>query len=126
MNNHYYLLLETPEPNLSAGMRQLNGIYTQAFNRHHRRVGHLFQERFKAILVEKQAHILELSRYIILNPVHAGMVQYPEDYPWGSYRATLGKIKVSDFLTVQWLLDNFSPQTARAQQVYQEFVNKER
>ena len=125
MDNHYHLLLETPEPNLSSGMRQLNGIYTQAFNRHHRRVGHLFQGRFKAILMEKQAHLLELSRYIILNPAHAGMVQHPEDYPWSSYRATLGKIKVSDFLTVRWLLDNFSPQTARAQQLYQEFVNKE-
>lgn len=125
MDNHYHLLMETPLPNLSAGMRQLNGIYTQAFNRHHQRVGHLFQGRFKAIVVEKQAHLLELSRYIILNPVKAGMVQHPEDYPWSSYRAAIGKTKVPDFLTVTWLLDNFSPQTARAQQLYREFVNKE-
>jgi len=117
MDNLYHLLLETPVPNLSAGMRQLNGIYTQASNRRHNRVDHLFQGRFKAILVEKQAHLLELSRYIILNPVHAGMVQHPENYPWSSYRATLGQIKVSDFLTVQWLLDNFSPLTARAHQL---------
>jgi len=72
MDNHYHLLLETPIPNLSAGMRQLNGIYTQAFNRNQRRVGHLFQGRFKAIIIEKQAHLLELSRYIVLNPIHAG------------------------------------------------------
>lgn len=125
MDNHYHLLVETPIPNLSAGMRQLNGIYTQAFNRRHQRVGHLFQGRFKAIVVEKQAHLLELSRYIILNPVKAGIVQHPEDYLWSSYRATIGLTKVSDFLTVTWLLDNFSSQTNRAQQLYREFVNKE-
>ncbi len=125
MDNHYHLLLETPIPNLSAGMRQLNGIYTQTFNRHHQRVGHLFQGRFKAIVVEKQAHLLELSRYIVLNPVHARLVQHPEDYPWSSYRAAVGLTKVADFLTVKWLLDNFSTQTAHAQQLYREFVNKE-
>lgn len=124
MDNHYHLLVETPIPNLSAGMRQLNGIYTQAFNRHHRRVGHLFQGRFKAIVVEKQAHLLELSRYIILNPVKAGIVQQPDDYQWSSYCAIIGQVKVPDFLTVTWLLDNFSPQKARAQQLYHEFVNK--
>jgi len=124
MDNHYHLLLETPAPNLSQGMRQLNGIYTQAFNRHHCRVGHLFQGRFKAIIVEKQAHLLELSRYIVLNPVHAHMVQHPADYLWSSYRATTGQTKVSDFLTVNWLLENFSTQTSRAQQLYREFVDK--
>ena len=125
MDNHYHLLLETPLPNLSAGMRQLNGIYTQAFNRYHNRVGHLFQGRFKAIIVEKQAHLLELSRYIVLNPLHAHMVQHPEDYLWSSYRATAGQTEVSDFLTVQWLLENFSQQTLQAQQLYRDFVNKE-
>ena len=125
MDNHYHLLLETPIPNLSAGMRQLNGIYTQAFNRNQRRVGHLFQGRFKAIIIEKQAHLLELSRYIVLNPIHAGMVQRPDDYPWSSYRAILGQTNVSDFLTVQWILDNFSPQITRAQQLYREFVDKD-
>ena len=125
MDNHYHLLLETPAPNLSAGMRQLNGIYTQAFNRHHQSIGHLFQGRFKAIIVEKQIHLLELSRYIVLNPVHAHMVQHPEDYLWSSYRATVGTTKVSDFLTVQWLLENFSHQIPHAQQLYREFVDKE-
>jgi putative transposase len=69
MDNHYHLLVETPKGNLSIGMRQLNGIYTQAFNRRHRRVGHLFQGRYKAILVQKQAHLLELCRYVVLNPL---------------------------------------------------------
>jgi REP-associated tyrosine transposase len=69
MANHYHLLVETPKANLSLGMRQLNGVYTQAFNRRHKRVGHLFQGRFKAILVEKESYLLELCRYIVLNPV---------------------------------------------------------
>ena len=69
MENHYHLLIETPRANLSLGMRQLNGIYTQTFNRRHHRVGHLFQGRFRAILVEKESYLLELCRYIVLNPV---------------------------------------------------------
>jgi putative transposase len=68
MANHYHLLIETPKANLSIGMRQLNGIYTQSFNRRHNRVGHLFQGRFKAIVVERESHLLELCRYIVLNP----------------------------------------------------------
>lgn len=74
MDNHYHLLIETPEGNLSKGMRQLNGVYTQWFNRIHRRVGHIFQGRYKAIVVEKEAHLLELCRYVVLNPLRAGIV----------------------------------------------------
>jgi putative transposase len=69
MANHYHLLIETPRANLSNGMRQPNGIYTQRFNRRHNRVGHLFQGRFKAIVVERESHLLELCRYIFLNPL---------------------------------------------------------
>ena len=69
MGNHYHLLIETPDANLSLGMRQLNGVYTQRFNRHHNRAGHLFQGRFKAILVERYSYLLELARYIVLNPL---------------------------------------------------------
>ena len=86
MSNHYHLLIETPDGNLSAGMRQLNGCYTQQVNRRHGRVGHLFQGRFKGILVEKDAYLLEMARYIVLNPVRAGMVASPADWPWSSYR----------------------------------------
>ena len=78
MDNHIHLLIETPQPNLSRGMRQLNGVYTQPFNRRHRKVGHLFQGRFKAVLVEKERYLLELARYIVLNPVRAKMVKTPE------------------------------------------------
>jgi putative transposase len=74
MSNHYHLLIETPDSNLSKGMRQLNGVYTQSYNRIHNRVGHVFQGRFKAIFVEKETYLLELARYIVLNPVRAGMV----------------------------------------------------
>lgn len=89
MGNHYHLLVETPRANLSRGMRQLNGVYTQRFNRAHGRVGHLFQGRYKAILVEREAHLLELCRYVVLNPVRAGMVARAEDWPWSSVHATL-------------------------------------
>ena len=69
MDNHYHLLIETPEANLVSGMRRLNGVYTQAFNRRHQRVGHVFQGRYKSILVDKDSYLQELCRYIVLNPV---------------------------------------------------------
>ncbi|MDZ7803499.1 MAG: transposase [Thiohalophilus sp.] len=82
MTNHYHFLVETPDANLSKGMRQLNGVYTQRFNRRHGLSGHLFQGRYKAILVQKKADLLEVSRYVVLNPVRAGMVSNPADWPW--------------------------------------------
>ena len=84
MDNHYHLLIETPESNLSKGMRQLNGVYTQRFNRRHGRVGHVFQGRYKAIIVQKESYLLELVRYVVLNPVRARMVRNGRS----SYRAT--------------------------------------
>jgi REP element-mobilizing transposase RayT len=96
MDNHYHLFIETPEGNLSQGMRQLNGVYTQRFNRFHNRVGHLYQGRYKAILVQKEAYLLELSRYIVLNPVRARMVNAPQEWPWSNYRATIGLASVED------------------------------
>lgn len=91
MGNHYHLVIETPEPTLSKGMRHLNGVYTQAFNRRHRKVGHLFQGRYTAILVDKDKYLLELARYVVLNPVRAGMVKSAGQWPWSSYRALIGK-----------------------------------
>ncbi len=98
MDNHYHLLVETPESNLCRGMRQINGLYTQGFNRRHGRVGHLFQGRYKSILVEKDSYLLQLSRYIVLNPVKAGMVKAPEDWEWSSYQSTAGLSTAPDFL----------------------------
>ena len=107
MANHYHLLVETPKPNLSLGMRQLNGIYTQAFNRSHRRVGHLFQGRFKAILVEKESYLLELCRYIVLNPVRVKGNAQTGTWKWSSYRATAGLVSTPEFLTIDWVLGQF-------------------
>jgi REP element-mobilizing transposase RayT len=90
MNNHYHLIIETPDGNLSAGMRQLNGVYTQTFNRQHNRVGHLFQGRYKGILIQKDSHLLEVCRYVVLNPVRAKAVKKPEQWRWSSYQATAG------------------------------------
>jgi REP element-mobilizing transposase RayT len=122
MDNHYHLLIETPEGNLSAGMRQLNGVYTQAFNRAHRRDGHLFKGRFKAILVEKESHLLELCRYIVLNPVRAGITAQPDDYRWSSYLPTLGTVARPSFLATEWLLGNFSTSFAESCRRYRQFV----
>ncbi len=122
MGNHYHLLLETPEANLSRGMRQLNGIYTQVFNRRHGRCGHLFQGRYKAILVDKDSYLLTLCRYIVLNPVAARMVATPEDWHWSSYAATAGLVTSPPFLTTDWSLSQFSQNREAARQRYREFV----
>jgi len=84
MTNHYHVVVETPDANLSHGMRHLNGVYTQRFNRRHGLVGHLFQGRFKGILVERETHLLELARYVVLNPVRAGMVADAAEWRWSS------------------------------------------
>lgn len=122
MGNHYHLLLETPDPTLSLGMRQLNGVYTQAFNRNHHRVGHVFQGRYKAILVEKDSHLQQLCRYVVLNPVAAGVVAQPELWMWSSYRATAGLAKGGDFLTTDWILGQYARRKREARRRYVEFV----
>lgn len=122
MANHYHLLVETPKANLSVGMRQLNGIYTQSFNRRHRRVGHLFQGRFKAILVEKDSYLLELCRYVVLNPVRVKGGAEMGAWKWSSYRATAGLGSVPEFLSIDWLLEQFGRNRRAAQKRYREFV----
>ena len=122
MDNHYHLLIQTPDGNLSKGMRQLNGVYTQTSNRRHQRVGHLFQGRFKAILVDSQSYLLELSRYVVLNPVRAGIVASPADWAWSSYRASMGLVPPEPWLAVDGLLAQFAGQRSLAQQRYAQFV----
>jgi hypothetical protein len=122
MANHYHLLIETPKPNLSIGMRQLNGIYTQSFNRLHDRVGHLFQGRFKAIVVERKSHLLELCRYIVLNPARVKGSATTSSWKWSSYRPTAGLAAVPDFLSTDWILEQFGKSRLRAQQRYRKFV----
>jgi len=122
MDNHYHLLIQTPDGNLSKGMRQLNGVYTQASNRRHKRVGHLFQGRFKAILVDSDAYLLELSRYVVLNPVRARITRKPESWPWSSYRASVGLELAPDWLAVDGLLALFAKRRSLAQERYAQFV----
>ena len=97
MGNHYHFLIETPDANLSRGMRQLNGVYTQTSNRNHNQFGHVFQGRFKGILVEKETYLLALARYIVLNPVRARMVRHAKDWPWSSYGSTSGDQPAPDW-----------------------------
>jgi len=122
MTNHFHLLIETPDANLSTAMRQLNSVYTQAFNRRRDRVGHVLQGRFKSIVVDREAYLLELCRYIVLNPVRAGMVKEPGSYQWSSYRTTAGLEKKPDFLVVDWILEQFGPNRQQARKEYRRFV----
>ncbi len=122
MSNHYHLLIETPEANLSKGMRQLNGVYTQRINQVHHRVGHVFQGRYKAILVQKEAYLLELARYIVLNPVRARMVGSVGDWPWSSYRATVGADDAPDWLETRWILSALAHTQTEAIERYIRFV----
>jgi putative transposase len=124
MGNHYHLLVEIPDGNLSIGMRQLNGVYTQWFNRRHKRVGHLFQGRFKAVVVQKESHLLEACRYVVLNPVRAHAVDHPGKWSWSGYGATAGLKKAHPCLTVDWILSQFAPQRAKAQAAYRKFVGE--
>ena len=124
MGNHYHILIETPDANLGKGMRQLNGMYSQKHNNAHGRVGHVFQGRYKAILVEKQAYLLELARYIVLNPVRAGMVKQVRDWPWSSYRATVGQSAAPNCLTTDWLLAAFGAKRGEAIKRYRRFVRE--
>jgi putative transposase len=124
MTNHYHFLIETPEGNLSIGMRQINGVYTQLFNKYHDRNGHLFQGRYKAILIQKDRHLLEVCRYVVLNPVRAGMVEGPGAWKWSSYLATAGKEKPHPCLTTDWVLGLFSRNRGKAETEYRPFVER--
>ena len=124
MGNHYHLLIETPEPNLAPGMQHLNGVYTQWFNRRHARAGHLVQGRFKSIVVKKESHLLELARYIVLNPVRARLVRSARDWRWSSYRATAGQEAPPPCLTTDWLLAQFADSRKTAIRAYREFVRR--
>lgn len=124
MGNHYHLLIETPSPNLSRGMQLLNGIYTQKVNRQHKRSGHVFQGRFKSILVEKESHLLEIARYVVLNPVRANMAGSADEWPWSNYLATCGRMEVPELLEIDWTLSQFDVDRVRAIRAYRRFVSQ--
>ena len=122
MDNHYHLLIETPDGNLAIGMRQLNGVYTQLFNKAHSRSGHLFQGRYKAILIQKDSHLLEVCRYVVLNPVRAKMAETPDAWRWSSYRATAGREAGHPCLTTAWVRGQFGSKRTVVEREYRNFV----
>lgn len=127
MANHYHLMIETPDANLSKGMHHLNATFCQAHHKRHDTVGHLLQGRFKAIVVDRESYLLELARYVVLNPVRAGLVARPEDWPWSSYRATAGlsgsMLEAAPFLSTAWLLAQFGPDEMSVRRRYLDFVS---
>jgi REP element-mobilizing transposase RayT len=124
MDNHYHLMIETPDANLSIGMRQMNGMYTQRYNRRHDNSGHIFQGRFKAILVQKENYLRELCRYVVLNPVRVGLAEKPEAWEWSSYLGTTGMRKRPKYLTTDWILGMFSSRRVVAEKRYRAFVRE--
>ncbi len=122
MDNHYHFIIETIDGNLSKGMRQLNGIYTQYFNKKWSRTGHIFQGRYKAILIQRDSHLLEVCRYVVLNPVCANMVNLPEEWEWSSYCGTSGICKPHKCIKPEWILGCFAKQKNEARKGYMQFV----
>lgn len=124
LGNHYHLLVETPSPNVSNGMRQLNGVYAQTFNRTHGRIGHVFQARFHSVLVEGDPYLREVVRYIARNPVKAKLCEHPEDWRWSSFRAFVGLAPAAPFLTTDWVLGQFSDRRNVARERLSAFVGR--
>lgn len=123
MPNHYHVLVTIPALNLSAGIQWLNGVFAQSFNERHEITGHLFQGRFHAVHIESDGHLLELSRYLVLNPVRGGLCRTPGEWPWSSYRATVGVIAPPPFLDVEWVLSQFGADRQRALRAFRRFVD---
>jgi putative transposase len=124
MPNHYHLLFRTPEADISDGMFWLNGVYARWFNARHNYSGHVFEERFYSEVVRSNAHLLSLACYIPLNPVRAGLCQTASDWPWSSYRATVGRRKIS-WLSTDWLLEQFGNESVSAAIEYQRYVSRQ-
>jgi putative transposase len=122
MTNHFHFLIETPRADISDGMQRLNGIYAQWFNWRHGFEGHLFDRRFGSVLIEGHAHLLELTRYVVLNPVRAGLCRHPGEWRWSSYSAMVGERDRPAFLQTAWALSLFSKEPKRARELYREFV----
>jgi putative transposase len=122
MPNHFHLVLETPRPNLALGMRRLNSTFAQGFNKRHSRVGHVLQGRYHSILIEKEPHLLEVCRYVVLNPVRARLCATPAAWPSSSYRTSAGLAPCPAFLTVTWILGQIGGTRRRAQERYRAFV----
>jgi REP element-mobilizing transposase RayT len=118
MGNHYHLVLETVQPTLARGMRDVNGNYSQAFNRRHDRVGHVFQGRYRSIVLDKEGYLPQVIRYVLMNPVRAGLVDRPDDWYWSSFLPTTGTADVPPRLAVSRVLALFDPDTERAPRTF--------
>jgi REP element-mobilizing transposase RayT len=123
MTNHYHLVLATPAANISAGMQRLNSMYATWINWRYELCGHLFGDRFHSDLVETDAHFLQACRYVVLNPVRAGICDDPGEYPWSSHRAVVGTDPRPECLTVDALLDAFGGGADVAPTLYRAFVD---
>jgi putative transposase len=122
LDNHFHLFLRAPEAGLSPGMRQLNGDYAGYFNRRHGRVGPLMQGRYKSVLVEESGHWAELSRYVHLNPVRAGLCERPEQWLWSSYRCYHRPALRPEWLDCRTVLEEFGKDEAKARRAYRAFM----
>jgi REP element-mobilizing transposase RayT len=122
MGNHYHMVVRAARPVLSDVMHRLNGGYAQGFNLRHGLDGHLFQDRFHGVAVTSEGHLLELLRYVLLNPVRAGICAEAADWPWSSYRAMVGLAPVPAYLDAAWVLDLFHPEPERARASFAAFV----
>jgi putative transposase len=124
MNNHYHIVMETPQGNLLKAMHGINSTYTGYFNRKYDRVGHLFQGRYKGILIDRESYLLEVSRYVHLNPVRAKMVEMPEEYEWSSYGGYISEVRQLRWVEYSWILSNFGTYRNKAMAKYREFVEE--
>ena len=122
MTNHFHLVIQTPDANLSRGMHWLNSAYAGWFNHRHARCGHLFQGRFKSFLVETGTSLREVVRYVVLNPVRAQMVSHPEQYAWSSYRSSAGLDGAEDWLDTQSLMELFDSDADAGRGIYRDYV----
>jgi putative transposase len=118
MGNHFHLLVETPSPDLDRGMQRLESLYARDFNHRYEREGHLFQRRYGASVLADDDLIRHIARYVVQNPVRAGLCRAPGDWPWSSHRATLGHVRLPSFLAAERLLRLFGGQSD-----YREFVD---
>jgi putative transposase len=123
MTNHFHLVVRNSEPNVSQAMHHLNGCYARWFNRRHGYQGHLFQRRFHAAAIESDWHLLEACRYVVLNPVRAGIARRPAEWPWSSYRAAIGAQSSSSTLALDELLGFFGRRRSEARDAFRDFVD---
>jgi putative transposase len=124
MGTHYHLVVNTPQANLARGMRQLNGVYAQAYNRRRSRGGHLFEGRYSSVLVQRDHHLFNVVRYVAMNPVAAGLCDRPESWPWGSHAETLG-LRPRSFVDSAALLSLLSPSPHEALRLYHELIERD-